>query len=248
MKPVLVLSDLHLSATRPAAVAAFHALARGPAQHASAVYILGDLFDWWLGDDQLADPLAKEVAASIRAISDRGVPVFFARGNRDFLLGERFEQATGARLLPEQHVVTLGGARTLLLHGDELCTADIEYQRYRARIRAPAAARRLLAMPYFVRHLIAWYLRRRSTDANALKPEAIMDVSELAVAEAFRRHDVPRMIHGHTHRPARHEHAVDGTVRERTVLAAWHDRGHYLEIDETGIHERDIVAMDPHAQ
>ena len=248
MKPVLVLSDLHLSATRPAAVAAFHALARGPAQHASAVYILGDLFDWWLGDDQLADPLAKEVAASIRAISDRGVPVFFARGNRDFLLGERFEQATGARLLPEQHVVTLGGARTLLLHGDELCTADIEYQRYRARIRAPATARRLLAMPYFVRRLIAWYLRRRSTDANALKPEAIMDVSELAVAEAFRRHDVPRMIHGHTHRPARHEHAVDGTVRERTVLAAWHDRGHYLEIDETGIHEHDIVAMDPHAQ
>ena len=248
MKPVLVLSDLHLSATRRAAVAAFHALARGPAQYASAVYILGDLFDWWLGDDQLADPLAKEVAASIRAISDRGVPVFFARGNRDFLLGERFEQATGARLLPEQHVVTLGGARTLLLHGDELCTADIEYQRYRARIRAPAAARRLLAMPYFVRHLIAWYLRRRSTDANALKPEAIMDVSELAVAEAFRRHDVPRMIHGHTHRPARHEHAVDGTVRERTVLAAWHDRGHYLEIDETGIHEHDIVAMDPHAQ
>src|SRR5437773_10584586 len=115
MKPALVLSDLHLSTTRPAAVDAFHAFARGPAKQASAVYILGDLFDWWLGDDQLANPLAKAVVESIRSISDRGVPVYFARGNRDFLLGERFEQATGARLLPEQHVVTLGGTRPLLL-------------------------------------------------------------------------------------------------------------------------------------
>src|SRR6059058_4826974 len=155
MKPVLVLSDLHLSATRPAAVAAFHALARGPAQYASAVYILGDLFDWWLGDDQLADPLAKEVATSIRSIADRGVPVFFFRGNRDFLLGERFEQATGARLLPEQHVVALADIPTLLLHGDELCTGDVEYQRYRARIRTPNTTRRLLALPYFVRRAIA---------------------------------------------------------------------------------------------
>ena len=241
MKPALVLSDVHLSAARPAAVAAFHALARGPAQQASAVYILGDLFDWWLGDDQLADPLARDIAQSIRSLADLGVPVFFGRGNRDFLLGERFAQATGAQLLPEQHVVALGGARTLLLHGDELCTDDIGYQRYRARIRTPAAARRLLSMPYFVRRMIAWYLRRRSRDANAMKPDAIMDVSEAAVADAFRRHDVPRMIHGHTHRPARHAHAVDGTVRERAVLAAWHDCGHYLEVDESGLHEREIA-------
>ncbi|HEY3178000.1 MAG TPA: UDP-2,3-diacylglucosamine diphosphatase [Casimicrobiaceae bacterium] len=241
MKPALVLSDLHLSATRPAAVDAFHALARGPAQHASAVYILGDLFDSWLGDDQLSDPLAASVAASIRSISDSGVPVFFARGNRDFLLGERFERATGARLLPEQHVVALAGTPTLLLHGDELCTGDVDYQRYRARIRTPQAARRLLALPYFVRRLIAWYLRRKSLDANALKPESIMDVSDDAVADAFRRHDVHRMIHGHTHRPARHAHAVDGSVCERVVLADWHDRGHYLEIDETGMREREIA-------
>jgi UDP-2,3-diacylglucosamine hydrolase len=240
-KPALVLSDLHLSAAHPAPVAAFHALARGPAQHASAVYILGDLFDWWLGDDQLAEPLATAVAASIRSISDRGVPVYFARGNRDFLLGERFEQATGARLLPEQHVVTLGGTPTLLLHGDELCTDDVEYQRYRARIRTPKASRRLLSMPYFVRRLIARYLRRRSADANAMKPESIMDVSESAVADAFRRHDVPRMIHGHTHRPARHVHTVDGSTRERFVLAAWEDDGHYLEVDEAGIRTRDIA-------
>jgi len=241
MKPALFASDLHLSAERPASVAAFHALARGPAQQASAVYILGDLFDWWLGDDQLADPLAHAVAESIRSIADRGVPVFFARGNRDFLLGERFERATGAGLLPEQHVLTLGGTRTLLLHGDELCTDDAEYQRYRARIRTPSASRRLLSYPYFARRLIAWYLRRRSADANAMKPGAIMDVNEAAVDDAFRRHDALRMIHGHTHRPARHTHIVDGTARERFVLAAWHDRGHYLEVDETGVREREIA-------
>ena len=241
MKPALVLSDLHLSATRPAAVDAFHAFARGPAKQASAVYLLGDLFDWWLGDDQLSDPLAASVAASIRSIADHGVPVFFARGNRDFLLGARFEQATGARLLPEQHVVALAGKPTLLLHGDELCTGDIEYQRYRARIRTANAARRLLAFPYFVRRAIAWYLRRKSRDANALKPESIMDVSDDAVADAFRRHAVTRMVHGHTHRPARHAHTVDGMTCERVVLADWHDRGHYLEIDEIGMRERDIV-------
>ena len=240
MKPALFVSDLHLSAERPSAVEAFHALAHGPAQQASAVYILGDLFDWWLGDDQLADPLAQAVAQSIRSIADRGVPVSFARGNRDFLLGERFERATGARLLPEQHVITLGGMRTLLLHGDELCTDDAEYQRYRARIRTPAASQRLLGYPYFVRRLIAWYLRRRSTEANAMKPEAIMDVNETAVADAFRRHDALRMIHGHTHRPARHLHTVDGTTRERFVLGAWHDHGHYLALDESGMHAREI--------
>jgi len=169
------------------------------------------------------------------------VPLFFFHGNRDFLLGERFEGATGARLLPEQHVVSLAGVATLLLHGDELCTGDIDYQRYRARIRTPRAAKRLVALPYVARRAIAWYLRRRSTDANALKPESIMDVNDTAVADAFRRHGVARMIHGHTHRPARHKHAVDGTMRERVVLADWHDRGHYLEIDDAGMREREIA-------
>lgn len=240
MKPVLLLSDLHLSALRPAAVEAFHELMRGPAREASAIYILGDLFDWWLGDDQLADPFSRRIAQSLRAVTDSGVSVFVARGNRDFLLGERFERMTGAHILPEQHVVELGGTPTLLLHGDELCTDDVEYQRYRMRMRSPEAARRLLALPYFVRRLIAWYLRRKSRDANTLKPESIMDVSDTAVDDAFRRHDVARMIHGHTHRPARHRHAVDGSARERVVLADWHDRGRYVKVDETGVHECEI--------
>jgi UDP-2,3-diacylglucosamine hydrolase len=240
MKPALFLSDLHLSPDRPDAAAAFHAFARGPARSASSIYILGDLFDWWLGDDQLRDPFAQAVAKSLRETTDAGVPVFVARGNRDFLLGAEFERATGARLLPEQRVVDVGGTDTLLLHGDELCTDDADYQRYRARIRTPAAARRLLALPYFARRGVGWYLRRASRDANALKPEAIMDVSEDAVAAAFRQHRVTRMIHGHTHRPARHVHTVDGIARERIVLADWHDRGHYVEADAEGLRAREI--------
>ena len=241
MKPALLLSDLHLSPLRPGAAAAFHAFARGPARDAAVVYILGDLFDWWLGDDQLRDPFAQAVAASLRGVTESGVPVFFARGNRDFLLGEGFERATGARLLPEQHVVDVGGVDTLLLHGDELCTDDVEYQRYRARMRTPEAARRLLALPYFARRAIAWYLRRSSREANALKPESIMDVSEDGVIAAFRRHRVARMIHGHTHRPARHTHTVDGVARERIVLADWDDHGHYVEADAEGLRTREIM-------
>ena len=241
MKPALLLSDLHLSPERPAALTAFHAFARGPARAASVVYILGDLFDWWLGDDQLQEPFAHTIAESIRGVTASGVPVYFARGNRDFPLGEDFGRATGARLLPAETVVDLGGLRTLLLHGDELCTDDVDYQRYRTRIRAPSTVRRLLALPYFVRRAVAWYLRRRSRRANALKAESIMDVNNQAVEDAFRRHGVRRMIHGHTHRPARHEHRVDGGTSERFVLADWHDRGHYLEVDAAGVRAQTIA-------
>jgi UDP-2,3-diacylglucosamine hydrolase len=222
-------------------VAAFHAFARGPAQAASAVYILGDLFDWWVGDDQLDEHFAHVVAESLRGITAAGVALYVARGNRDFLLGERFARVTGAELLPELHVVDVSGIPALLMHGDELCTDDVSYQRYRTRMRAPATARHLLALPYFMRRAIAWYLRRRSRAANALKPEAIMDVSDDAVVAAFRQHAVPRIIHGHTHRPARHRLEVDGTPRERIVLADWHDHGHYLEAGMEGIHVREIT-------
>jgi len=242
MKRALLLSDLHLAPERPRAAAAFHAFARGPARQAAAVYILGDLFDRWLGDDQLTDAFAAGVADSIRGITASGVPVHVAHGNRDFLLGERFLRATGARLLPEQIVVDLAGAPTLLSHGDELCPDDVDYQRFRARVRAPGAVRRLLALPYFVRRALGWYVRRRSRGANALKPEAIMDVNADAVAAAFRAHKVLRMIHGHTHRPARHAHTVDGRVCERIVLADWHDGGQYLEAGPDGIATREIVA------
>ena len=240
-RPTLFLSDLHLSPDRPLAVAAFHAFAQGPARSAAAVYILGDLFDWWVGDDQLRDPFIAPIAASLRSISAAGVPLFVARGNRDFMLGQAFERATGATLLPEQRLLDLYGVPTLICHGDELCTDDVEYQTYRARVRAPQFMRRVLRLPYFARRLMAAWLRRKSSSDKTLKPEYIMDVNSGAVAEAFRTHGAQRMIHGHTHRPNRHNHEVDGTLRERWVMADWHERGHYLAVDEQGVHEREIA-------
>ena len=238
--PTLFLSDLHLSPDRPAAVAAFHAFAAGPAREAAAVYVMGDLFDWWVGDDQMRDPFIAPIVKSLRALAGAGVPLFVAHGNRDFMLGEDFARASGATLLPEQLLLDLYGVPTLISHGDELCTDDAEYQAYRARVRSPDAMRRLLRLPYAVRRLMAAWLRRKSSSDKSLKPEYIMDVNADAVADAFRAHGAQRMIHGHTHRPNRHRHDVDGTSRERWVMADWHDRGHYLAVDAQGVHERTI--------
>lgn len=240
MKPRLFLSDLHLAPERPDAIAAFHALCDGPARSAAAVYILGDLFDSWIGDDQLADRFASGVAAAIRGVTQSGVPVYVAHGNRDFLLGERFAATTGAALLPDRQVVDIDGTPTLVSHGDELCTGDVAYQQYRARIRDPATQRRLLRLPLFVRRLVAWWLRRKSRDATSLKPESIMDVDEAAVNAAFRHYRVTRLIHGHTHRPATHVIDVDGRTCERVVLADWHDHGYYVEADTAGVRRKEI--------
>jgi UDP-2,3-diacylglucosamine hydrolase len=241
MRPTLLASDLHLSPERPALASAFRAFCAGPARDAAAVYLLGDLFDWWIGDDQLREPFDAAVANAIGGIVRAGTPVHVAHGNRDFMLGPEFAAGTGIAYLPEQAVVDLGGTPTLLSHGDELCIGDIEYQRYRARMRDPATQRRLLRLPGFVRRWIARRLRARSRDAISLKPEAILDVDEGAVAEAFRRFDVPRMIHGHTHRPATHRIDVDGRSRERIVLPDWYEVARYLEVDERGARVREVA-------
>jgi len=240
MKPTLLLSDLHLAPDRPAAAAAFHAFARGPAREAEAVYVMGDLFDAWLGDDQRREPFARAIVASLRGVRDAGVPLHVARGNRDFLLGADFAHDAGATLLDEQTVVDIAGTPTLLTHGDELCTDDVAYQRFRAWSRDPRSQRRLLRLPYFVRRLIAAWLRRGSRAATARKPESILDVNSGTVEQAFRTHRVARIVHGHTHRPAHHRLVVDGIACERIVLADWDDRGHYLAIDDTGVRALDI--------
>ncbi len=234
MKPTLFLSDLHLAPVRPVPVAAFDALARGPAREASAVYILGDLFDWWVGDDQMVDPFIAGIVGSLRSISDAGIRLHVARGNRDFLLGERFARAIGASLLPEQLALELHGVVTVLSHGDELCTDDVSYQRYRARVLNPVWQRRFLRFPYPMRRAFALWLRRRSRNLKALKPESITDVNADAVAATLRRFDATRLIHGHTHRPATHALVVDNRACERIVLADWHDSGHYLRVDADG--------------
>ncbi len=234
MPPTLFISDLHLSPARPALVEAFATFCRGPARAAAALYVLGDLFDAWVGDDQLRDPLAAGVAATLRAVAAAGIPVGVMRGNRDLLLGTRFAAAAGATLLPDEVVVELCGVPTLLLHGDELCTDDVAYQRFRAWAREPRRQRRFLALPYFLRRGVVAWMRRRSRQETATKTPTMMDVNPDAVAAALRARGVVRMIHGHTHRPAHHALVVDGRACERWVLPDWYDRAGYLEVDAAG--------------
>ena len=242
MQPTLFISDLHLSPVRPALVAAFHAFCAGPARSAAAVYVLGDLFDAWIGDDQLRQPQAAGIAAALRAVSAAGVPVGVMRGNRDLLLGQRFAHAAGATLLPEQIVVDLHGTPTLLLHGDELCTDDHAYQRFRVWAHDVTRQRRFLALPYFLRRGVVAWMRRKSRQETAAKSALMMDVNADAVAAAFRAHGVRRMIHGHTHREARHDLVVDGRASERWVLSDWYDRGRFLEVAAAGARMCDAPA------
>jgi UDP-2,3-diacylglucosamine hydrolase len=242
MRPALFLSDLHLSPERPGVAAAFHRFCGSAAREASSVYILGDLFDWWIGDDQLRESFAANVADSLRGVTESGVALVVARGNRDFLLGERFAAATGATLMGDTLRLDLGGVPTLLSHGDELCTGDVDYQRYRRKTRDPQTQRRFLRLPYAARRLFAAWLRRKSRASTSYKPETILDVDESAVVAALRNHDVRRLIHGHTHRPATHHLTVDGVGRERIVLPDWHDRGHFLAWRDDGPVAHEIPA------
>jgi UDP-2,3-diacylglucosamine hydrolase len=234
MPPTLFASDLHLSKERPELVEAFHELMRGPARRADAVYVIGDIFDTWLGDDQLREPLAAGVASAFAALSASGTPVYLQRGNRDFLLGDRFAAASSATLLPDAVVHNVQGTPTLIMHGDQLCTDDVAYQRYRMYWQDPKRRRRLLALPFFVRRGIASTLRAGSRRAIKGKSEQIMDVNAAAVAAALRQHGVSRMIHGHTHRPALHDLVVDGRPAQRWVLADWYRRASYLEVSPDG--------------
>jgi UDP-2,3-diacylglucosamine hydrolase len=236
----LFISDLHLKPEAPRLAAILRELLAGPAANAEAVYVLGDLFEAWPGDDDLGDPFNSVVVAAFRALSGAGVPLRFQHGNRDFLLGESFAAATGGTLLPEEFVADLGGTRTLLLHGDQLCTDDVAYQEFRAQVRNPAWQRQMLSQPLPVRKALARQLREGSDLAKSGKSLDIMDVNADAVAAAFRRHGVTRMIHGHTHRPAMHRHDVDGLPRERIVLADWRGRGAYVLVDESGVRAFDF--------
>ena len=208
----LFISDLHLKPEAPHLSRILLQLLAGPALHADALYVLGDLFEAWPGDDDAADPFNAPVIAAFRAVSDRGIPLCFQHGNRDFLLGAEFARATGGKLLAEELVVDLHGTRTLLMHGDQLCTDDVAYQQFRAQVRNPAWQQALLRQPLAARKHLARQLREGSDLAKSGKSMDIMDVNAEAVAAAFRRHDVTRLIHGHTHRPARHVHVSMGAI------------------------------------
>jgi len=235
MRSILLVSDLHLSATRPEIADSFFRFLKSEALEASALYILGDLFEYWIGDDSLVDPFNKKIADAIAATVAAGTPVYIMHGNRDFLIGRRLAAHTGMTLLPDPTLTELAGVPTLLLHGDTLCTDDHEYQRLRAKMRSPAWQRITLAMPRAIREWRAQRARRLSEARKREKPAQIMDVNTGAVEAAYRAYGYPRMIHGHTHRPAHHFHDVDGHRCERWVLADWYQRGSYLRCNADGL-------------
>lgn len=231
----LFISDLHLCEERPHITALFGRFMDDVAHDAAALYILGDLFEYWIGDDQLDhDVLAHQVAYKISTVATRGTRVFFMHGNRDFLIGDRFAAEANLTLLPDPTVIELNGERVLLMHGDTLCTDDLAYQQFRKQVRDPAWQAALLAKPYAERVALARSLRSQSDMEKSMKAEAIMDVNADAVSQAFRQNGCVTMIHGHTHRPARHESNVDGKQCVRWVLADWHNHGGYLQADAGG--------------
>lgn len=225
----LFISDLHLSPDAPATVERFLNFLAGPARSASHLTILGDLFDYWAGDDDLADPFNAHIVVALRALADAGVMVSFMAGNRDFLIGQQFAAAAGLSLLPDPCVRAVAGVATLLTHGDTLCTDDNDYLAFRREVRHPDWQASFLARPLAARKAEITALRQRSEDAKRIKPAAIMDVNAGAVAATFRQHGVHALIHGHTHRPGQHTHTVDGQPCQRWVLCDWHpDHGSAL--------------------
>lgn len=230
----LLISDLHLDPARPAMLAAFELLLAGPARNAEALYILGDLFEAWIGDDEDSD-LAARVAAAIRALSGLGVPVAFQHGNRDFLLGGDYAARCGMRLLGDAAVETLAGVPTLLMHGDSLCLGDSAYLAFRAQVRDPAWQRAFLARPLAQRRAFADAARAESTRHTAGTAAVLMDVTPDAVRQAMHDRGVVRLIHGHTHRPALHAFDLDGAAVVRCVLPDWYETAGGVWVDAQGL-------------
>jgi len=236
----LFISDLHLTGERPEANEQFFRFLTEEAAGAHALCVLGDLFEYWIGDDELeatdGDPLAREAARALRELTESGVAVRLMHGNRDFLIGRRFARESGMQLLSDPTLINLYGPRTLLMHGDTLCSDDVEYQKFRAMVRNPAWQQAFLAKPLAERVRMAQDVRGKSERSKQVKDMVIMDVAPATVEDVLRSHAYPRLIHGHTHRPARHEHVVDGRLCERWVLADWYEQGSYLLCDAAGCH------------
>ncbi|HEF0084147.1 TPA: UDP-2,3-diacylglucosamine diphosphatase [Citrobacter youngae] len=225
----LFIADLHLCTEEPAITAGFLRFLAGDARKADALYILGDLFEAWIGDDD-PNPLHREMAAAIKALTDSGVPCFFIHGNRDFLIGKRFARESGMTLLPQEKVLNLYGRKVLIMHGDTLCTDDAGYQAFRAKVHQPWLQKLFLSLPLFIRQRIAAKMRAGSLAANSSKSLEIMDVNPQAVIAEMEKHQVQWLIHGHTHRPAVHEVTANAQPAFRVVLGAWHTEGSMIKV------------------
>jgi len=229
----LFISDLHLSDERPAITALFLDFLKERAAGAAALYILGDLFEVWLGDDAVL-PGYVPVLRGLKDLTAGGVPLYVMHGNRDFLLGEQFARECGCTLLPDPTVIDLYGEPTLLMHGDTLCTDDVDYQQLRTHLRRAETQREFLAMSLAQRLAVAGRYRAESRERSRSKSEAIMDVNQAAVEAILRHHHVRRLIHGHTHRPGVHRLAVDGHAASRLVLGDWYEQASVLACDAAG--------------
>ena len=235
MSSTCFISDLHLDSARPAVTRALADFLSSHT-HCTALYILGDLFEAWPGDDD-DSVIARRTRQLLRAYSDAGPELFIMRGNRDFLLGEAFCEAAGATLLQDPTLIELNDKPTLLMHGDSLCTADSDYQQFRRKARDPDWQRELLAKPLPERRALADELRAMSSEATSMKSEDIMDVTPAEVDRQMRAHGAGQLIHGHTHRPARHD--VDNQLR--WVLGSWENEAWFLQASKNSINLYNII-------
>lgn len=228
------IADLHLSEEQPEMTECLMRFLTSDALQADALYILGDLFEYWLGDDNVT-PLSTQVANAFTTLAAQGVPIYFIHGNRDFLIRQRYANASAMTLLPEHVVVDLYGTPTLIMHGDELCTRDLVYQKFRKKARGWWWPRLMLSLPLSTRLKIAENGRKKSKQNQQKLSNDIMDVTPEEVVEALRKHKVSRLIHGHTHRPALHDLTVDGHPAQRIVLGDWYEQGSILKVSAEGV-------------
>lgn len=234
------ISDLHLCAQRPAITELFLDFLHREARHADALYILGDLFEYWIGDEAASQDEFRPIVDGMRELTDAGLPLFVMRGNRDFLMGAEFERRSGCRLIRDPIVIDLDDTPVLLMHGDTLCTDDHEYQAFRRRVRSADFVHEFLRKSVAERDAIIRQIRETSKLVTAKKRPDIMDVNQQAVETVMRAHGVRHLIHGHTHRPGQHVFDLDGERTRREVLGDWYERGSVLRCDPK---ERSLQAI-----
>lgn len=228
---VFFISDLHLSPERPDIIKLFIEFMNNNARNADSLYILGDLFEVWLGDDY-CDPGLEPAIEALKAYSDSGKPVYILHGNRDFLMGSGFETMTGCKLLPDPSLITLHGKQALISHGDELCIDDVEYMEFRNTVRSPKWQQEFLAKPIEERIAFARQARSESINKTQQKAMDIMDVNQAAVESLMNKYQVDLLIHGHTHRPNTHQFESNGKPLTRIVLGDWYEQGSLLNCND----------------
>lgn len=233
---ILLISDLHLEEKRPDITRAFLHFLATRARQAEALYILGDFFEVWIGDDGMT-PFQHEIARALRELSDAGARIYLMHGNRDFLIGKRFCREAGCTLLKDPTLVHLGGEPVLLMHGDSLCTLDVGYMKLRRWLRNPLSLRILRNLPLATRQKLARKLRNESRTQTRMKASEIVDVTPEEVVKVMTEYGVRTLIHGHTHRPAVHELEVNGQPARRIVLGDWDGQGWALQVDAEGFNQ-----------